>query len=189
MFFNMFDLQTKTFWWGASTNGNKLTQDTGHTLKLHWDHRSVIPGLSSVQDVSHWPGWKTWGVSASVGGVWDHWRLPLSQAWCGSSANVMWHFFGHRRFTFNKNRCKSRVYDKQQNKKTHTDCRIWFYDAQGKVASNQEEKKWRNPPIVWSRPEDVWNHLFEVVVVHWCTSQTFFMVHFDSVLDTQVCKV
>ena len=37
-------------------------------------------------------------------------------------------------------RCSKRfVQDKQQSKKT--DCRMCFYDAQGKVASNQEGKK------------------------------------------------
>ena len=136
-------------------NSNKLAQ---HTHCNYFDaHRSVIPGseCSRCFCTGH-AGWKTWGVSASVGGVWDHWRrhlflklavevLQMSCLSCGKC-------FGTEDLLRRTLRCSKRfVQDKQQSKKT--DCRMCFYDAQGKVASNQEGKKWRNPPIVCSRPE------------------------------------
>ena len=49
----------------------------------------------------------------------------------------------------------ARVLFKINSKAKKTDCSMWFYDAQGKVASNPEGKKWRNPPIAWSRLEHV----------------------------------
>lgn len=124
-----------------------------------------------IVTVSHWPGWQTWGVSASVGGVWDHWRRPL---FCKLALKVLQVSCGKCFDTEDLLRrilrcCKSFVQDKQQSKKNRLQHVVLRCPGKGGIKSGGKKVKKSSYRVVKAGTcgsQQMRNHPFEVVAVH-----------------------